>query len=192
MAAYLIISCPSTSMSKVSMCDEQYTAQPRCTCVVHHIDTGCSLNKCLLCLPCQGYVNWTFCFLCSISKREFTPARPCLLRPLSTPKMSLNASYRWTSMWQRFKILQETVWQQSSRRDLLVELCKALLAAGEWKLARSYLTGTGSTPIPPAQAEEIVISAARDHFYSASSLDATEIQQAQLSADNKLKIVACC
>lgn len=90
-------------------------------------------------------------------------------------------------MWQSFKTLQGTVWQQASRQDLLVELCRALLAAGHWKLARSYLTGTGSTPIPQALAEEVVISAARDFFYSASSLDAPEISQVS-QAINSLAI----
>ncbi len=83
----------------------------------------------------------------------------------------------WTLTWQRLKELQETVWPQTSRLDLLAELCKALLAAGQWKLARSYLTGTGSTPVPTDLAEDVVISAARDFFYSASSLDAAEVSQ---------------
>lgn len=59
----------------------------------------------------------------------------------------------------------------------MAELCKALLAVGNWKLARSYLTGTGSTPVPTQLAEEIVILAARDFFYSASSLDSEEVTQ---------------
>ena len=78
-------------------------------------------------------------------------------------------------MWQGLKKLQETVWPKASRQDLMAELCRALLASGNWKLAKSYLTGTGSTPLPQNVAEDIVISAARDYFYSASSLDALEI-----------------
>ena len=80
-------------------------------------------------------------------------------------------------MWSHLRSLQETVWPSVSRQDLMAELCKALLAAGQWRLARSYLTGSGSTPIPPELAQDIVITAARDYFYSASSLDAPEVAQ---------------
>lgn len=78
-------------------------------------------------------------------------------------------------MWHALKTLQETVWVTISRQDLMAELCRALLACANWKLARSYLTGSGSTPLPNSAAETIVISAARDYFYSASSLNAPEI-----------------
>lgn len=71
--------------------------------------------------------------------------------------------------------MQETAWPFITKQELLAALCRALLSAGRWKLARSYLTHTSSTPIPADTAESLVISAARDYFYSASTSDGPEI-----------------
>lgn len=78
-------------------------------------------------------------------------------------------------MWKHLKALQGTVWPRLAKQQLLEEMCRSLLSDGQWKLARSYLTGTGSTQIPPREGEVLVISAARNYFYSASTLDAPEI-----------------
>lgn len=50
---------------------------------------------------------------------------------------------------------------------------------GEWKLARNYLTGTGSTPIPLEDSEKIVITAARQYLDSATNVTGPEIDQVQ-------------
>ena len=80
-------------------------------------------------------------------------------------------------MWKHLKTLQETAWPSLTKQALLEEMCRSLLLDGQWRLARSYLTGTGSTRVPPKAAEELVISAARNYFYSASTLDAPEINE---------------
>ena len=87
---------------------------------------------------------------------------------------------RWTDAWRQLRALQETAWPFLSKQDLLAELCSSLLRCGAWRLAHSYLTSSGSTPLPPELAEQIVVSAGRDYFYSASTLDAPEVVQVAL------------
>ena len=103
-----------------------------------------------------------------------SPTQICTCKP---PKGSLFSRSRWTETWRQLRVLQETAWPFVSKQELLAELCRSLLLCGQWKLARSYLTGTGSTPIPQQLAEQLVVTAARDYFYSAASLDAPEIAQ---------------
>ncbi|KAJ7565349.1 hypothetical protein O6H91_02G056800 [Diphasiastrum complanatum] len=66
---------------------------------------------------------------------------------------------------------------------LLSELCRGLLKAEKFSLARSYLKGTGSDVLAKDKAEKLVIQAAHDFFYSASSLDSPDIEKARECLD---------
>lgn len=60
---------------------------------------------------------------------------------------------------------------------MLVEFCRGLLKAGKFSLARNYLKGTGSVALAPEKAENLVIQAAREYFFSASSLASSEVSK---------------
>ena len=56
-----------------------------------------------------------------------------------------------------------------------MEFCRGLLKAGKFSLARNYLKGTASTPLASEKAETLVIQAAKEYFFSASSLSSNEV-----------------
>ncbi|KAK9810372.1 hypothetical protein WJX72_009621 [[Myrmecia] bisecta] len=86
---------------------------------------------------------------------------------------------RWTEVWRQLKELQECALPFLPRQDILAELCRALLRCGHFRVAKGYLTGSGSTPLPPDLAEQIVLAAGREYFYSANSLTGPEISAAK-------------
>lgn len=56
-----------------------------------------------------------------------------------------------------------------------MEFCRGLLKAGKFSLARNYLKGTSSVALASEKAENLVIQAAREYFFSASSLSCPEV-----------------
>lgn len=56
-----------------------------------------------------------------------------------------------------------------------MEFCRGLLKAGKFSLARNYLRGTASVALATDKAENLVIQAAREYFFSASSLTGSEV-----------------
>ena len=58
---------------------------------------------------------------------------------------------------------------------MLLEFCRGLLKAGKFSLARNYLRKTTSAVLAPEKAEMPVIQEAREYFFSASSLDSSEV-----------------
>ena len=59
---------------------------------------------------------------------------------------------------------------------MLLEFCRGLLKAGKFSLARDYLKKTASAVLAPEKAEMLVIQAAREYFFSSSSLDSSEVR----------------
>ncbi|KAI3981320.1 hypothetical protein MKX01_004584 [Papaver californicum] len=58
-------------------------------------------------------------------------------------------------------------------------ICRGLLKAGKFSPARNYLKGTSTVCLATEKDEKLVIQAAREYFYSASSLACAEIWKAK-------------
>lgn len=89
----------------------------------------------------------------------------------------------WATMWRDMLYLREKAFPFLDLEFILVEFCRGLLKAGKFSLARSYLKGTSSVALAPEKAENLVIQAAREYFFSASSLACSEVSLKQLSVD---------
>ncbi|KAI3705881.1 hypothetical protein L1987_76130 [Smallanthus sonchifolius] len=85
----------------------------------------------------------------------------------------------WANMWRDFQSLQEKAFPFVDLEYMLIEFCRGLLKAGKFSLARNYLKGSGSVVLPTEKAENIIILAAREYFFSASSLSCSEIWKAK-------------
>ena len=78
-------------------------------------------------------------------------------------------------MWRDMQYLREKAFPFLDLEYILVEFCRGLLKAGRFSLARNYLKGTNSVALSPEKAESLVIQAAREYFFSASSLACSEV-----------------
>ncbi|CAK9146528.1 unnamed protein product [Ilex paraguariensis] len=85
----------------------------------------------------------------------------------------------WANMWHDLHTLQEKAFPFLDLEYMLMEFCRGLLKAGKFSLARNYLKGTGSGALATDKAENLVIQAAREYFFSASSLTCSEIWKAK-------------
>ncbi|KAA8544424.1 hypothetical protein F0562_022436 [Nyssa sinensis] len=85
----------------------------------------------------------------------------------------------WANMWCDMKSLREKAFHFLELEYVLMEFCRGLLKAGKFSLARNYLKGTGSVALETEKAENLVIQAAREYFFSASSLACSEIWKAK-------------
>ncbi|KAL4300939.1 hypothetical protein S245_060885 [Arachis hypogaea] len=85
----------------------------------------------------------------------------------------------WATMWRDMQYLREKAFPFLDLEYILVEFCRGLLKAGKFSLARNYLKGTSSVSLASEKAESLVIQAARDYFFSASSLSCSEIWNAR-------------
>ncbi|KAG9452632.1 hypothetical protein H6P81_005536 [Aristolochia fimbriata] len=85
----------------------------------------------------------------------------------------------WANMWRDLQCLQEKAFPFLDLEYVLLEFCRGLLKAGKFSLARNYLRGTGSIALASEKAENLVIQAAREYFFSASSLACAEIWKAK-------------
>lgn len=81
----------------------------------------------------------------------------------------------WANMWRDLQSLQEKAFPFLDLEYILMEFCRGLLKAGKFSLARNYLKGTGSVTLAADKSEYLVIQAARDYFFSASSLACSEV-----------------
>eukprot|EP01018_Ginkgo_biloba_P007103 Gb_24496 [translate_table: standard] len=89
----------------------------------------------------------------------------------------------WATMWRDMQCFQEKAFPFLDTEYMLLEFCRGLLKAGKFPLARNYLKGTASTSLAQDKAEILVIQAAREYFFSASSLDSSEIWKAKECLD---------
>ncbi|KAK7350965.1 hypothetical protein VNO77_10060 [Canavalia gladiata] len=85
----------------------------------------------------------------------------------------------WASMWRDMQYLREKAFPFLDLEYILTEFCRGLLKAGKFSLARNYLKGTSSVALASEKAEHLVIQAAREYFFSASSLSCSEIWKAR-------------
>ncbi|TKY74056.1 MAG2-interacting protein 2 [Spatholobus suberectus] len=85
----------------------------------------------------------------------------------------------WASMWRDMQYLREKAFPFLDLEYILTEFCRGLLKAGKFSLARNYLKGTSSVALASEKAESLVIQAAREYFFSASSLSCSEIWKAR-------------
>ncbi|XVF51051.1 hypothetical protein PTKIN_Ptkin04bG0153100 [Pterospermum kingtungense] len=85
----------------------------------------------------------------------------------------------WANMWRDMQCLREKAFPFLDFEYMLTEFCRGLLKAGKFSLARSYLKGTSSVALATEKAENLVIQAAREYFFSASSLACSEIWKAK-------------
>ncbi|KAG5233673.1 MAG2-interacting protein [Salix suchowensis] len=85
----------------------------------------------------------------------------------------------WANMWRDVQCLREKAFPFLDLEYMLVEFCRGLLKAGKFSLARNYLKGTSSVSLASEKAENLVIQAAREYFFSASSLSCSEIWKAK-------------
>ncbi|PIN16554.1 putative protein (Neuroblastoma-amplified protein) [Handroanthus impetiginosus] len=85
----------------------------------------------------------------------------------------------WANMWRDLQSLQEKAFPFLDLEYMLIEFCRGLLKAGKFSLARNYLKGTSSVALPTDMAENLVIQAAREYFYSAPTLACPEIWKAK-------------
>lgn len=84
----------------------------------------------------------------------------------------------WASMWRDMLYLREKAFPFLDLEYILIEFCRGLLKAGKFSLARNYLKGTSSVALASEKAENLVIQAAREYFFSASSLSCSEVRLA--------------
>ncbi|XP_073099912.1 MAG2-interacting protein 2 [Elaeis guineensis] len=85
----------------------------------------------------------------------------------------------WANMWRDMQCFQEKAFPFLDLEYMLTEFIRGLLKAGKFSLARNYLKGTGSIALTTEKAENLVIQAAREYFFSASSLSCNEIWKAK-------------
>ncbi|XP_015572661.2 MAG2-interacting protein 2 isoform X1 [Ricinus communis] len=85
----------------------------------------------------------------------------------------------WASMWRDMQNLRDKAFPFLDPEYMLTEFCRGLLKAGRFSLARNYLKGTSSVALASEKAENLVIQAAREFFFSASSLSCSEIWKAK-------------
>ncbi|KAL6127522.1 hypothetical protein ACLB2K_070887 [Fragaria x ananassa] len=85
----------------------------------------------------------------------------------------------WATMWRDMQCIREKAFPFLDLEYMLMEFCRGLLKAGKFSLARNYLKGTSSVALASEKAENLVIQAAREYFFSASSLSCPEIWKAK-------------
>ncbi|PKA60686.1 hypothetical protein AXF42_Ash006320 [Apostasia shenzhenica] len=85
----------------------------------------------------------------------------------------------WANMWNDMHCFQEKAFPFLDTEYMLVEFCRGLLKAGKFSLARNYLKGTSTVTLATEKAESLVVQAAREYFFSASSLSCSEIWKAR-------------
>lgn len=92
----------------------------------------------------------------------------------------------WASMWRDMQCIRDKAFPFLDLEYMLMEFCRGLLKAGKFSLARNYLKGTSSVALASEKAENLVIQAAREYFFSASSLTCTEVSMNMLMFSDDL------
>ncbi|XP_020112692.1 MAG2-interacting protein 2 [Ananas comosus] len=85
----------------------------------------------------------------------------------------------WATLWRDMQSFREKAFPFLDSEYMLTEFVRGLLKAGKFSLARNYLRGTSSVTLGSEKAEHLVIQAAREYFFSASSLSSNEIWKAK-------------
>lgn len=85
------------------------------------------------------------------------------------------SDHDWANMWRDMQCFQEKAFPFLDVEYMLIEFIRGLLKAGKFSLARNYLKGTGTVILDSEKTENLVIQAAREYFFSASSLACIEV-----------------
>lgn len=88
---------------------------------------------------------------------------------------------RWTEAWRRLRLVREAAALDMADAEVLGALCGSLLRCQQWRLARKYLGGTASTPLPASTAEALVLGRARELLSSAANLGSHEVAEVCLT-----------
>ncbi|KAG8051077.1 hypothetical protein GUJ93_ZPchr0009g1656 [Zizania palustris] len=94
-------------------------------------------------------------------------------------RQPVRSDNEWANMWRDLKHFQEKAFTFLDSEFMLAEFIRGLLKAGKFSLARNYLGGTSSVSLSTEKAENLVIQAAREYFFSASTLSCNEIWKAR-------------
>lgn len=94
-------------------------------------------------------------------------------------RQPVRSDNEWANMWRDLKLFQEKAFPFLDSEYMLAEFVRGLLKAGKFSLARNYLGGTSSVSLSKEKAENLVIQAAREYFFSASTLSGNEIWKAR-------------
>ncbi|CAA0813048.1 MAG2-interacting protein 2 [Striga hermonthica] len=89
------------------------------------------------------------------------------------------SDHDWASLWRDLQSLQGKAFTFLNWEYMLIEFCRGLLTAGKFALARNYLKGTSTVNLATDKAENLVIQAAREYFFSAPTLACSEIWKAK-------------
>lgn len=81
----------------------------------------------------------------------------------------------WANMWRDLQSFQEKAFPFIDKEYMLIEFCRGLLKSGKFSLAWSYLRGSDNINLEAEKAENLVVQAAREYFFSASSLSCSEV-----------------
>ncbi|XP_062202645.1 MAG2-interacting protein 2-like [Phragmites australis] len=91
----------------------------------------------------------------------------------------VRSDIEWANMWRDLKFFQEKAFPFLDSEYMLAEFIRGLLKAGKFSLARNYLGGTSAVSLSTEKAENLVVQAAREYFFSASTLSGNEIWKAR-------------
>lgn len=94
-------------------------------------------------------------------------------------RQPVRSDNEWANMWRDLKHFQEKAFPFLDSEFMLVEFIRGLLKAGKFSLARNYLGGTSAVSLSIEKAENLVVQAAREYFFSASTLSCNEIWKAR-------------
>ncbi|CAM0943908.1 unnamed protein product [Alopecurus aequalis] len=94
-------------------------------------------------------------------------------------RQPVRSDNEWANMWRDLKLFQEKAFPFLDSEYMLTEFIRGLLKAGKFSLARNYLGGTSAVSLSTEKAENLVIQAAREYFFSASTLSCNEIWKAR-------------
>lgn len=94
-------------------------------------------------------------------------------------RQPVRSDNEWANMWRDLKLFQEKAFPFLDSEYMLAEFIRGLLKAGKFSLARNYLGGTSAVSLSAEKAENLVIQAAREYFFSASTLSCNEIWKAR-------------
>uniref|UniRef100_A0ACD5ZJK6 Uncharacterized protein n=1 Tax=Avena sativa TaxID=4498 RepID=A0ACD5ZJK6_AVESA len=91
-------------------------------------------------------------------------------------RQPVRSDNEWANMWRDLKLFQEKAFPFLDSEYMLAEFIRGLLKAGKFSLARNYLGGTSAVSLSTEKAENLVIQAAREYFFSASTLSCNEVK----------------
>ncbi|RVW88962.1 MAG2-interacting protein 2 [Vitis vinifera] len=129
-----------------------------------------------------NYLGAVWCIYCNISNDQLSS-----IMFLEKVDLVFNRTYLYSGSKAIKFLCRGTSDEKGVKQILRLILSKfvrrqpsrGLLKAGKFSLARNYLKGTGPVSLASEKAENLVIQAAREYFFSASSLACSEIWKAK-------------